>query len=107
LLNHPRHLGAPGKCCRDRQSAHDEGGAGCAGCTRGAGHRNSFVEDLPSHPIEFLPVTRQPLARVRITASCSSVLVASAEPCHGPGSPSIEVNRPPASSTMGTSAAMS
>ncbi len=40
-------------------------------------------------------------------ASCSSPLVASALPCQGPTSPATELKRPPASSTIGTSAAMS
>jgi hypothetical protein len=41
------------------------------------------------------------------TSSWSSPLVASALPPPGPSPPSIEVNRPPASTTTGTSAAMS
>jgi hypothetical protein len=41
------------------------------------------------------------------TASCSTPLVATAPPPNGPSSPSSEVNRPPASTTTGTSAAMS
>ena len=41
------------------------------------------------------------------TASCSRPLVASALPCCGPGSPVIDVKRPPASSTMGMRAARS
>jgi hypothetical protein len=41
------------------------------------------------------------------TASCSSPLVAIAPGPKGPSSPSSEVNRPPASTTTGTSAAMS
>jgi hypothetical protein len=40
-------------------------------------------------------------------ASCSSPLVATALPPNGPSTPSSEVNRPPASTTIGTSAAMS
>lgn len=40
-------------------------------------------------------------------ASCSSPLLATALPPNGPSTPSSEVNRPPASSTIGTSAAMS
>src|SRR5690606_34326468 len=39
--------------------------------------------------IGVVPV--QALASARMTASCSSEFVARAEPCHGPGSPSIEV----------------
>jgi hypothetical protein len=41
------------------------------------------------------------------TSSCSNPLVASALPPRDAASPSIEVNRPPASTTTGTSAAMS
>jgi hypothetical protein len=41
------------------------------------------------------------------TSSWSSALVASALPPNGPSAPSSEVNRPPASTTTGTSAAMS
>jgi hypothetical protein len=40
-------------------------------------------------------------------ASCSKPLVATALPPNGPSTPSSEVNRPPASTTIGTSAAMS
>jgi hypothetical protein len=40
-------------------------------------------------------------------ASCSRPLVATAFPPEGPSTPSSEVNRPPASTTIGTSAAMS
>jgi hypothetical protein len=46
-------------------------------------------------------------ARVASTASWSTPLVATAPPPNGPSSPSSEVNRPPASTTTGTSAAMS
>ena len=54
------------------------------------------------------PGARRPVPRGHAsTASCSRPLVASALPCRGPGSPVIDVNRPPASSTMGTSAARS
>ena len=45
--------------------------------------------------------------RVSRTASCSSPLVATALPPNGPSLPSSEVNLPPASTTTGTSAAMS
>lgn len=45
--------------------------------------------------------------RAARTSSCSSELVATALPPNGPSSPSSEVNRPPASTTIGTSAAMS
>jgi len=41
------------------------------------------------------------------TASCSRPLVATAEPERQPSTPSSPVNRPPASTTTGTSAAMS
>ena len=41
------------------------------------------------------------------TASCSGPLVATAEPDVHPSTPSSPVNRPPASTTIGTSAAMS
>jgi hypothetical protein len=41
------------------------------------------------------------------TLSCSSPLVATASGPNGPSSPSTELNRPPASTTIGTSAAMS
>jgi hypothetical protein len=41
------------------------------------------------------------------TASCSRPFVATAPAPNGPSSPSSEVNRPPASTTTGTSAAMS
>jgi hypothetical protein len=41
------------------------------------------------------------------TSSCSSPLLASASPPNGPSSPSSELNLPPASTTTGTSAAMS
>lgn len=41
------------------------------------------------------------------TSSCSSPLVATALPPNGPSVPSSELNRPPASTTIGTSAAMS
>jgi hypothetical protein len=41
------------------------------------------------------------------TASCSGPLVATAEPDRHPSTPSNPVNRPPASTTTGTSAAMS
>jgi hypothetical protein len=41
------------------------------------------------------------------TASCSIPLVATAEPDRHPSTPSSPVNRPPASTTTGTSAAMS
>jgi hypothetical protein len=40
-------------------------------------------------------------------AACSRPLVATALPPNGPSTPSSEVNRPPASTTIGTSAAMS
>ena len=40
-------------------------------------------------------------------AACSSPLLATALPPYGPSTPSSEVNAPPASSTIGTSAAMS
>jgi hypothetical protein len=40
-------------------------------------------------------------------ALCSSPLVATALPPNGPSTPSSELNRPPASATIGTSAAMS
>jgi hypothetical protein len=46
-------------------------------------------------------------ARVASTASWSTPLVATAPPPNGPSFPSSEVNRPPASTTTGTSAAMS
>jgi len=45
--------------------------------------------------------------RMRRTWSWSSPLVATALPPNGPATPSREVNRPPASTTTGTSAAMS
>lgn len=41
------------------------------------------------------------------TCECSSSLVATALPPNGPSTPSNELNRPPASTTIGTSAAMS
>jgi len=40
-------------------------------------------------------------------AACSNPLVATALPPNGPSTPASDVNRPPASTTMGTSAAMS
>jgi hypothetical protein len=46
-------------------------------------------------------------ARASSVAECSLPLVATALPPYGPSTPSSEVNRPPASSTIGTSAAMS
>jgi hypothetical protein len=45
--------------------------------------------------------------RAASTSSCSKALVASALPPRGPSPPSTEVKRPPASTTTGTSAAMS
>ena len=47
------------------------------------------------------------LASASSAASCSSPLLATALPPYGPSTPSSEVNRPPASTTIGTSAAMS
>jgi hypothetical protein len=46
-------------------------------------------------------------ARAARACSCSSPLLATALPPNGPSTPSSELNRPPASSTTGTSAAMS
>jgi len=52
-------------------------------------------------------VRRPQDANALSTASCSSPFVATAPPPNGPSSPSSEVKRPPASTTTGTSAAMS
>jgi hypothetical protein len=49
---------------------------------------------------------RQGVSAVSV-CSCSSPLVATALPPNGPSAPSSELNRPPASTTIGTSAAMS
>jgi hypothetical protein len=49
---------------------------------------------------------RQGVSAARVCA-CSSELVATALPPNGPSTPSSELNRPPASTTIGTSAAMS
>jgi hypothetical protein len=49
---------------------------------------------------------RQAFSRAS-TSSCSAPLVASASPPVGPSTPASDVNRPPASSTTGTTAAMS
>jgi hypothetical protein len=51
--------------------------------------------------------TRPQDAKALSTASCSKPFVATAPAPNGPSSPSREVNRPPASTTTGTSAAMS
>ena len=52
---------------------------------------------------------RQParLANASSVASCSKPLLATALPPNGPSTPSSELNRPPASTTIGTKAAMS
>ena len=49
----------------------------------------------------------QPPASAASVWACSRPLVATALPPNGPSAPSSEVNRPPASTTIGTSAAMS
>jgi hypothetical protein len=51
--------------------------------------------------------TRQVQPSASSAALCSSPLVATALPPNGPSTPSSELNRPPASATIGTSAAMS
>jgi hypothetical protein len=68
-----------------RATVHDHGGIGGQGKDEGIGDAESALS----------------------VASCNSPLVATALPPSGPSTPSSEVNRPPASTTMGTSAAMS
>jgi hypothetical protein len=51
--------------------------------------------------------SRRQGVRAASVCACSSELVATALPPNGPSTPSSELNRPPASTTIGTSAAMS
>jgi hypothetical protein len=79
------------------------GGTAGSTCTRCSSPRGCSRSSAGSGPAS----RRQDERRVARTVSCRSPLVASALPPNGPSTPSSEVNRPPASTTTGTSAAMS
>jgi hypothetical protein len=81
-----------------------------SGAAGGYGWFDLYALMLAPRLLACLPSQRLPsqrLARVARTASWSRPFVATAPPPNGPSSPSSEVNLPPASTTTGTSAAMS
>ena len=66
------------------------------------------AQHLPAQPVEgALPRSVAGAESALSAASCSNPLLATALPPNGPSTPSSELNRPPASTTIGTSAAMS
>ena len=77
-----------------------------SGAAGGYGWFDLWAVLLAPRLLAALRARRQP-SSASSTSSWSSPLVATALPPNGPSSPSSEVNRPPASTTMGTSAAMS
>ena len=65
------------------------------------------TEPVVEHAIEFYTAAGQRGLSPSTAAACKSPFEAIALPPHGPGSPSSDVKSPPASCTIGTSAAMS